>query len=84
MLDAYFHCDAYRLAAEIAEKYNLDRSEIIDELCEYFDAGDRDIAIPVWFAILLEEQDNMPIAKYVYEILSTYVDPPIGKIYLDF
>ena len=85
MLEQYFHCDGYRLANEIAENYGLDKEEVLDKIEEYLGYYDsRDLAIPVWFDILLEEYQEFPIAKYMYEILAGYFDTPTGKVYIDF
>ena len=84
MFTSFFHCDGYRLAAEIAENNHLDRLETIDKVCEYFDIGEGNVAIPVYFQELLKEYYTNPIVKYIYDVLVTYVDEPIGKIYVDF
>ncbi len=84
-INSFFHFDAYRLADEIADQKHLNRDDVIKNLCEYFGyCNDTDIAFPVWFQILLEEYDSNPMAAQIYDVLSTYIDPPIGKVYLDF
>ena len=84
MLEQYFHCDGYRLADEIAENYSLNKDEILYKIEEYLGYYDsRDLAIPVWFDVLLEDFEN-PVAKYIYEILAGYFDVPTGKVYIDF
>ena len=85
MMDSYFHFDAYRLADEIADQFHIDRADSIDNLKEYFGyTCDTDMAFPVWFDILCEEYDTCETAKRIYTVLSTYIDPPVGKVYLDF
>lgn len=84
MLVSHLHCDGYRLAAEIAEQNNIDREDVINQVCAYLNVGDGNIAIPVYFQELLREYGINPIAKYIYDILVTYVNEPIGKVYIDF
>ena len=88
MFESYFHFDVYRLAAEIADEYELNQDQVLSEIEDYlgYDAiSDRDLAIPVWFEILVEEYETHSIAFYIYSILITYFDDePTGKVYIDF
>lgn len=87
MKDSYFHFDAYYLADEIAEEYELDKAQVVDEICEYF-GYDRfgDIAIPVWLDVLFNDFEEHPITHYIYSALISYFDDevPEGKVYIDF